>query len=524
MSSLGSKLAEPRARTVALVLGILVTLPSLALGFVTDDYGFRALLRAPAPHGRPAYDLFRFASGNLADNAAAILRGRLPWWSAPDLKIHFIRPLTGLLFALDTKLFGARAWLDHVHSIAWYLLLLLLVGALYRSLFPRGPTAALALLVFGWSHAHVYAYAWLAARHVLVGGAPAILAVWAHVRSEKEGWRPGRWLAPLALIVGLFGGEVALAGGLFWLSFDWLGQRTKTWRERGFTSAPVTIIVVGYLVLYRLAGGGAHDSGGYHDPIGDPLGFVSVALTRIPILLGDASFGIPAELSAVLSPTRMALIGLLATAVVALVSRITLTLFDEREKEALRWLLPAAALSTVLGATGFPSGRVLVLPDVGFAAWIGVLLARGFSNGPWRSARFGVVSLLVLVHLVLAPLSSLRAIRKLRHRARASEAVARELASLAPGDGRVFLIGLTHSCTCTHERSSPTSTPALSGASRSCLRPTPGIASRASMIARCLSRRSRACSWTARSTRSSAALTCHSQSATPSAPAGPPWT
>ena len=52
----------------------------------------------------------------------------------------------------------------------------------------------------------------------------------------------------------------------------------------------------------------------------------------------------------------------------------------------------------------------------------------------------GLSSVLVLVHLVLAPLSSLRAMATLGHRGRASEAIASRLADVALPDGRVFLV------------------------------------------------------------------------------------
>jgi hypothetical protein len=441
---LASALAHPRAPVVVGLLALLVTLPSLTLGFVTDDYGFRAVLRAPPPYRRAAWDLFRFASGDPAQNAAAIVRGQLPWWTASDLRIHFVRPLTGLLFAADTALFGDHAVADHAVSIAWYLALVLAVGALYRRVLTPGAAPTLALLVFAWSHAHVLPYAWLAARHVLVGGAPAVLALWAHVRWRKDAWGPGLWLAPLALVVGLAGSEVALAGAVFWVSFDLLGDRTRTWAGRFGSAAPAVLLTAAYLLVYRLVGGGARASGGYHDPLGDPAGFAGVAVTRVPVLLGDALLGVPAELAAVAAPTglaALAAVGVAATVLLALGYAACRRHVPDRERTALRWLLPAAVASTLLGATGFPGGRVLVLPDVGFAALVGVLLAYGPAAGARRAGRVAVVALLVVVHLVLAPLSSWRSIRKLGHRARASEQVASHLAEIVPATGgRVFLV------------------------------------------------------------------------------------
>jgi hypothetical protein len=435
---------SPKVRAHAIWLGLaaalLVAVPSLTLGFVTDDYGFRAVLHAPAPHARPAYDLFRFAAGDAATNERAIRGGHLPWWSSADLRIHFVRPLTGLVFAMEDALFGSHAVFDHVSSIVWYLALVAVVGALYRRVFPSGAVAAVATLVFAWSHAHVHPYAWLAARHVLVGGLPAVVSLWAHVRWRSDGWRPGRWLAPSALIVGFFGSEVALAGAAYILAFELLRDRASPLRARLTGSTAPLSIVFAYLLVYRAIGGGARSSGLYHDPFGDPLGFARVAVLRIPALLGDSLLGVPVELSMVSSPARLALVGLLAAVLVAFAFSLSRSLLSGGERASLAWLLPGAMVGVLLGATGAPGGRVLVLPDVGFAALLGLLITRGFEPGAKRGLRGLFAVVLGLAHLVLAPLSSVRAIANFGARARASEAVSESIAELSPPDGRVFLI------------------------------------------------------------------------------------
>ena len=439
MSSLApTRWAPPTFAAIALAL--LVTLPSLRLGFITDDYGFRAILRAPAPYGRPAYDLFRFAGGNPDETRRAIENGHAVWWAAPDLRIHFVRPLTGLLHAADAVLGGANPLVDHVHSIAWYVALLFAVAVLYRRLFPSGATAFVAVVVFGWRHAHVLPYAWIAARHVLVGGVPAVVALWALVRWRTDGWRPGRWVAPVALVIGFLGSEVALGAVAFWLAFELLrDDRAHTWRARFVACVPVLLVTCTYLVVYKLVGAGARGSAGYHDPTSDPVEFVRVALTRLPILLGDALLGVPAELGAS-SPARFALAGLVATAFVASAYAACRSVAADEERAALRWLVPGAIVASLIGVTGFPGGRVLLVPDVGFAALLGVLIARGFDKGSGRALRIGLVGFLAAVHLVLAPLFSWRAMAKLARRARGSEAVARHLARVAPANGREFLV------------------------------------------------------------------------------------
>src|SRR5262249_7377429 len=146
------------------------------VGFLTDDYGFRAALHSRSASARAAYDLFRFVPGDGDGNATRVHSGRLPWWSAPDLKIHFIRPLTSLTFALDERAFGDNPLGYHLVSLAWYLWLLAFAAALFRSLLaPAAATCALA--AFAWAGAHVEAYAWISARHVLIAAALAATAL-----------------------------------------------------------------------------------------------------------------------------------------------------------------------------------------------------------------------------------------------------------------------------------------------------------------------------------------------------------
>jgi hypothetical protein len=101
------------------------------------------------------------------------------------------------------------------------------------------------------------------------------------------------------------------------------------------------------------------------------------------------------------------------------------------------WLVLGGVAGTVLGAAGFPAGRVLLIPDLAFAAVLGLILYRGLAaRWPGRIAA----ALLAIVHLVVAPVATLRTIAKLEHRARATEAIADALVALAPPSGRVFVV------------------------------------------------------------------------------------
>jgi hypothetical protein len=125
-------------------------------------------------------------------------------------------------------------------------------------------------------------------------------------------------------VAALTGSEAALAVAPLWIALE-LSVTARPWPARWRACLPVIGISLGYLAGYAALAGGTRASGGYHDPMTDPLGFARVAAIRVPVLLGDAALGIPAELAHVVAEWRLALIGLAAVGVLALAWRWTAT-------------------------------------------------------------------------------------------------------------------------------------------------------------------------------------------------------
>jgi hypothetical protein len=453
-------LATRRAMAIAVFLAMAVASTSSAVGFLTDDHGFRAALHSTNERAPAAYDLFRFVPGDAADNQLRIRYGVLPWWAAPALRIHFLRPLTSLVFAATDRAFGDAPLAGHLVSLAWYLAMLLAAAVVFRRLL-QPAAATLALAVFGLSAAHLDGYAWISARHVVIAGALAAGTLAA--RGSRH-----RWLAPVMFVAALTGSEAALAVAPLWVALE-LSATARAWRARWRGCLPVIAISLGYLTVYAALGGGTRASGGYHDPMTDPLGFALLAAVRVPVLLGDAALGIPAELAHVVAEWRLALVGLAAVGILALAWRwtasstasaaSTVTRDDAgsagppgtapvaaddaaapdgaEQRRTIAWLALAGVGATVLGATGFPSGRVLVIPNLAFAPLIGLVLYRGLA-AHWPGRAMAVV--LAIIHLVVAPAATLRGVAKLTHRARVTEAIAAHIAELAPSSGRVVIV------------------------------------------------------------------------------------
>ncbi|HEY2511710.1 MAG TPA: hypothetical protein VGI39_12670 [Polyangiaceae bacterium] len=420
---LQKRLGKPAAVITLAAVTFALALPSAFTGFCTDDHGFRAALR----RGQSPLDLFRFAPGDLAQNQELVAHGALPWWSAPELRIHFFRPLTGALFALDARLFGDSPLGYHLDSVAVYVLLAVGVALLYRRLL-GGASGMLGALAFALAGAHASTYGWVAARHVELAALAALGVVALHVGGRQRGSRG--WIAGAALVlaVGLGASEAAAGGALYLLAYEALGRREDPIPARLAALAPTAGVLAAYAVLYRVLHFGARGGGAYHDPFSDPLKVAGLAAIRLPVLAADGLISLPSE-GANLGARAVAFLAVAGLAAMALFGWLYTAGRDamaERERSALRWLVPGAVATMLLVAgTGIPGGRLLLVPDLGLAALVGVVLRAGFSRS--SAATRAVCVLVAALHFIVGPVLALRETRTLRVRGAAAEAMARDV-------------------------------------------------------------------------------------------------
>jgi hypothetical protein len=395
-----------RLDLVAVALGLLLCLPSLLGGFLLDDHVYLAALEDRLLSRDPSTPLFRFFDGDPARTADLARQGWLPGWIDDGLKIAFFRPLSDLLIRADFALFGRRPLGYHVHSLAWWLLTLLAARLVLRRALP-GAAWAVALLLLALDESHTAPAGWISNRNALVAIVPALSAIWAHLRWREEGWRPGRFLAPVALGVGLLGSEMALGGLAYLVSYELVGRRGTTGGDRFDGLWPCALLVALYLMAYRVLGYGTAGSGIYLNPLDEPWRFLAAAAWRLPTLLSGAILGFSADLWLIAPALRPTLVGLgLSGALLLLV--LLRNVWRDLEPEIRRgvtWLLLGAGLSMLPVVAVFPSDRLMVMPSVGLLGAVAVLLVAA-----WRSFRSRRVTLrtvagavLAIIHLGFAP-------------------------------------------------------------------------------------------------------------------------
>ena len=393
-----------RGPWLALALSVVLCLPAPTGGLFSDDYVHQLIFEMPKGSigGSAPWNFFTFTDGNPAITQPLIAHGPLMWLTWPKLRMRFMRPLSSLLIFLDHEVFGKGLAGPHLHSVLWYLALVAVACLLFRrTLGPAGGLLApVAMLLFAGDDTHWLAALWLANRNSLVATAPVLLGLVAHLRWREDGWRPGLWLSLPCYATGLAGGEAALGALAYLLAYELLAG-PGGWKKRLLALAPVGLLGLGYLAIYKAWNGGASGSGIYIDPLVSPLSFLAHAPARALALLGAQFLASPVDAWLLAEKSHLALVavGVLAVLLVGAMLRATWPSIPEPTKRHLRWLLAGSGLSLVPVLATFPLARLLLMPGLGAAAAVSALLLYAPRRG-WL--RFGVV-VLFITNVALAP-------------------------------------------------------------------------------------------------------------------------
>ena len=389
---------------LAFVLAILLALPSLNAPLLQDDVIHRGMLldKAKGVQWSPL-ELYDFVGGPTRRASLMRDRGLLPWFTDDELTLRFFRPLSSAALAFDARLFGERTWLSRLHSLSWFLAILGLAAALHRRFLPPA-TAGVATLIYALAAGHALPVSFIAARHALVCTAFSLLAFWCHVRGRDDGWRPGRWLAPAAVAVGLFGGEMALGAVALIGAWELFGRRNRL-PARLLAVIPFAVLAVVYLGGYVAMDYGARGSGAYTGPSGGLANAATVA-RHFLILVGELVAAMPADafgLAPAAVQTAAALWAVTTTVAFLWLYRFARPFFGTEEAMVLRWMPIAAAAAALPGALALVGGRVLTLALVPSSAVVAVVLVGGVAAARARGVRTlaGAFMAVVLAGFVL---------------------------------------------------------------------------------------------------------------------------
>ncbi len=379
----------------ALILAFLLSLPALRGGFCADDTSIILRLEGHLPGSHHPLDLYRFIDGSTAGVQHLIERGGFPWYTDSHLKLAFFRPLAGALWWAEHAVFARHAVFYHAQSILWYLLLVYLAWLLFRRTLPDG-LAGLAAILFAMSDTHAMAVAWLSNRHAVIATAMMLGGLLLHLRAREDGFRPGWMLSVPCYALGLCAGETALGMLAYLYSYELLG-RSDFLKSRIKALLPSTLLVLGYLIIYKVLDYGAAGSAGYLDPLAEPVAFLRAAPERVLLLLGSFLGGAPADVASArpeLGPLAAALgLGLVLLAVLILLA--AWRSLDAAQRRTFRWLIAGAALSLIPSLGGYPGTRLLLPASLGGVALLALLLRHAY--GRTRAGRLPTKLLFALL-------------------------------------------------------------------------------------------------------------------------------
>jgi len=404
---------EHRYPAALVVLGLLLASPSLWTGLQLDDFTVRsAVLQRDLVEGVAfsPWEPFTFLTGEEQRTGKLLDRGLLPWWTDPKCRLAFWRPLTAATHILDYRVWPEWPWLMHLQSLAWFALLIWATAVLYRRLIgPKNPAwaAALAALLFTLDDTHAWPAGWLANRNAVLAGLFGVLALIAHDRWRRDGWRAGALWAPVALAIALLCKEAAASTGGYLLAYAIFLDRAPR-RSRCLSLLPCLAVGVVWYGFYKALGFGAAASGVYIEPAHDPIGFVCKVARNGPILL-LGQWGLPAsDLSNLWSASAFTWHWLWAAVFLTTVAALLAPLVA-RDASARFWTT-GMLLSILPVSVAFPMDRLLMFAGIGAMGLLAQALA-GLKDGAdwvprlaaWRWPARVFAGLLVVIHLLLAP-------------------------------------------------------------------------------------------------------------------------
>ncbi len=403
-------LTHHRAPFGIVAIAVVLTLSSLNVGLIYDDYHHKLLMsgsQSPIRLLKSPIDMFNFFDGNPQRISELKNLGFLPWWTSENIKGAFWRPLTSLTHWLDYILWPNSPWLMHAQSILWYATLVMVIAFLYRRFSSTALIAGLAALLFAIDDAHGTPVGFLANRNVLIAAFFGVLTIIAYDRWRRYNWSPGMICVPLLLAASLLSAEAGLSTCAYLSAYALFIDKAK-WKQRFACLIPCAAVVIIWRLLWTHLGYGFENAGVYIDPLGEPLEYIAAIKTRLPFLLLGQWLFPPSDIVLMLPPGPLMLIWRIALGFLIVLIFILMPLLL-KDRTARFWAT-GMVLSTLPVCATFPNDRLLVFVGIGAMGLVAQLLSLLFDKSQprpkqsyWRIPAMSLAVMLILSHFVIAP-------------------------------------------------------------------------------------------------------------------------
>ncbi len=372
-------------------LGILMSLPSFAVGFFCDDYIHQLALRGGGVGWARPFDLYRFAIGDALGVQQLITHGPFTWWADPAIRAAFFRPIPSALLGLDFALFGQSPIGYHVQTVLWYGAFIAATGAFYRRVLPPA-LPFLALVFFVIDAGHASSLGWLAARYAIITATFSTAALWGYWRFRSTGSKASLGLALAAYGISLACAESALGLPCFLAAYEVFS--TDKWSKRARALTPFAVLTLGYLVLHRVGGYGTSGSGLYDDPLFDPLRYLWVSPSRLVMLIGGLVANSPLDAGLLMAEMEvpLLLIGAVLAFLFGCLFRATLRASSDEDRRTLSRLALGSVLALVPSLGAPPGSRLLTFASVGGAPVVAAVVLHAWPSKWQRYAATGLLA------------------------------------------------------------------------------------------------------------------------------------
>jgi hypothetical protein len=348
---------------LAVLAALVLTLWQLPYArFVEDDYIHMCVLEELVHYpGMGPFSLYQFVDGEPGHLSDFVDNGPLPWFTSPGFKVKFFRPISSYVTALTHKVGGLNPTLHTLHSILWYVLLVLALAFFLPHAFPEKiPYVSLLVFVFMASHWSTVMYS--AVRWFLVTAVFGMLAFSAHIKNKNRPSR--RWHAFFFFILALCSGEAALSVLAFIVTYEIFAAEGSL-RQRLAALMPYAVLTAIYLGFYLFMGYGTGGQSLYLNPFSVPWEFLSNLPGRILAML------------------LMCFGGTVSLILFCLLFYPAWRAETKEGKARMLWLLTGTLGSMLPLAARAPSGHSLIVPSIGIAVLLGLALhhwARVFGS------------------------------------------------------------------------------------------------------------------------------------------------
>ncbi len=387
-----------------------VALGALALrsGFMPDDFiwlGVWDHIPPPAPLGNTPLDVYRTATGIPEHTLKLAHVGVFPWWVEPTVRVSFFRPLGSLLYGLDHLLYNRVAVAYQLHSVLWYVGLVALAGVLLKRVLPTA-VAGVAMFLFAIWGSHAAVLGWLSYRSVVMSLMFGVLGLFFHIQWREQGRRNALVGALVSFALALLCGETMVILSPYVLAYEFFsGPGAAKDKLRGLL--PFGVLMAIYFVAYRAMGYGAGGSDMYLDALGTPVAWFQAMLGRVPAAIAGLTLNAPPDFIFDQSLVPLfTLLGAVGLTLFALLVWGVWPRLEASERRTVGWMLTGAFVSTWLSNSAFAGSRTLIVPSLGMAAALAVVLRHAWTGRalkPRAGAVLAGAAVMAVIHVVGSP-------------------------------------------------------------------------------------------------------------------------